>query len=496
MRLFVLVTAVLLTVPAMARQPFGTLTVVQAEPIPGGPSPLSALTESDWRFVELVYAPLYSKSKNSFTPWLARGVSQDKSGRRLTVMLADNAQWSTGRDVTAKDVVYTYELARAGKWNRAYAVTLEPISEVRIADNGIDIEFELKHQVETPEALLTVPLLPNGLHGPLNDPSRQRPLPLGVLGAGPFKLKTAQDTATLVFNSNCIRRPHISEVRFVSSGEPGLSIDMVRLNGDTVTFDTTPDSETIASREFAGGHLQLTVPKVVMVAVGSAKSGWTNPTLAQAVRKVVHRKELFSTQANERPSTVPLPPGDSGDFEPTNIPAPDVAGARKLLEAEGWTQTFGTKVYTRKGKSGETERLELPLLVDADDNTILRRAFILRQRFLRAGIDLRIDARPRLELLSRLASREFSAALVSLQGDLLSLFHSKGAWNFSGFSDDATDTALRSKQWAAATKRIIAHAPSLVLGIVPRSGKRGRNVMAPRLTGLGGFSEFYKWRIR
>jgi len=496
MRIFVLIAALLFTVSTAARKPFGTLTVVQSEPVAGGPSPLSALTESDWRFVELVYAPLYSKTSKGYLPWLGSTVTKDASGRILTVSIADSAQWSTGRDVSPKDIVYTYQLAREGKWNRAYVVQLDAIRDVRIAKNNLDVEFELKHSIEVPESLLTVPLIPNGLHGPLDDPSRQRPLPLGVLGAGPYKLKAKQNTADLVFNETCMRRPHISEVRFITSGDPAISVDMVRLNGDTVTFDHSPIDNSIASREFAAGFLQLPLRRVVMIAVGSSKSGWTDPIIARVVRMIINRQELFTPTENGKASDTAPAPASSETSTATNTHSPDVNAAQQLLEDNGWTRTSATATYIRTGPSGESEQLEIPLLIDADDNAMLRRGFVLRQRFAQAGIRLRLDARPRLELLSRLASREFSAALVSLQGDLNSLFHSKGAWNFSGFSDETTDAALKAKRWSVAAERIRKLAPSVILGTTGRTGTSGRNVMVPKLSGAGGFGEFYKWRIR
>ncbi len=496
MRLSTIAMVCLYALPALSNGPFGTLTVVQAESLPAGPSPLSAVTASDWRFVELVYAPLYTHSTNGFTAWLAESVTVRNEGKTLVVALSDDAQWSAGRDIAARDVVYTYELARQGKWNRAFAAELVNIVRVQAAENGMDIEFELRSPVVTPESLLTVPIIPSGLHGPLDDVSKQRPLPLGVLGAGMYKLADPQDSTRLVHNPNCIRKPRISEVRFISSGDSPTSIDMVRLHGDTVTFDQTPADSSIHDREFGTSVLVHPRPYVLAIAIGAIPSLWNDEAVSSATKQTIDRSALFSIGDGGIPSAVAPTPGVRGQQGSRELPTTNKKSARKRLENAGWKLSIGTRIRTQATDSGTAKRLELPLLIDADDRQSLRRASVLRHQLRVIGIDLRVEASPRLTFLSRLASREFPAALISLRADMTALFHSRGMWNSSGYHDAATDTALESGQWKVAAQRTRNTAPSFVLGTIQRTGVSGRNVMTPRITGRGGFADFHKWRIR
>jgi len=495
------VASVLLPHAAQAQRTFGTLVVVEAGPLPAGPSPLSASTPADWRFVELVYAPLFVDARGRVEPWLAQDIKTSDGGKTLTVSLKESATWSDGRSISALDVVYTYEFARVGKWNNAWVDQLAPLVSVERAPNGFDIIFKLDRVVPRPERLLTVPILPSGLHGSLRDANRQRPLPTGVLGAGAYKPIREGAHAQLVVNTNSLMKPKISEVRFVDAGSRDMAADYVRMMGDAVTFDLDPMNAALATTEHGGQLLKRTRRRIVALAY---KPGDTtmlgNATFRSAVEHAINRGELFARGERARPSAAPVPKSSPDYPKSLVVPTRDAVEARRILWYSDWERDVDEAYFQRKLEAGQTQYASVSLLVDADDDAQMRRAAILRQRLAEAGIELKLDARPHIEFSDRIRSREFPAALVALdlEGDqaLRSLFHSRGGRNVTNFSSKTVDAAFESNDRAAAIAGIAAEAPMVFLGTLEETGAAGRNVRVPYLSGRGGLQRIDRWQIR
>jgi ABC-type transport system substrate-binding protein len=150
-KLFVLITCFwLLSSSAFAQRTFGTLVVVEAGALPAGPSPLSAESPAEWRFVELCYAPLFAIDPNDkATPYLAESAKVLDGGKQLLVTLRADALWHDGRAVSPLDVIYTYRLAMAGKWNKAWVDLLRPLTGVRRSDDGFDLVLNLNGLFKT-----------------------------------------------------------------------------------------------------------------------------------------------------------------------------------------------------------------------------------------------------------------------------------------------------------------------------------------------------------
>lgn len=496
------IIALLAPATATAQGSFGTLVVIEAGPVPSGPSPLSAQTPAEWRFVELVYAPLFSlNAMGTPAPYLAEKVEVQDGGKRIVVSLKDAAKWSIGKDVGPLDVVYTYRLAKEGKWNNAWVDLLRPLKSVERASNGFDIVFELAVPMARPEALLTVPIIPSGLHGPLDAPDRQRPLPLGAIGAGPYKPASEQNNWQLVVNEHALRKPRISEIRFLSAGSRRLAADYVRLMGDAVTFDVAPEDAALLEGEFGAKVIMTDRKRLVGLAFDPKASALGDPIVRSAFEHLIRRSELFVTGESARSGAAPV--GRRSSEYPRTFKAPafdPVEAERMLWWKGGWQREPHQPWFVRTKDNGSTEELAFSILVDTDDRPSMRRAFVLRERARRAGVKLRLDPRPRLEFDSRVRSREFPAALVSLDlptnGSLRPLFHSEGGDNVLKYKDADVDNALNVGNTKRAAALLAEKRPMLFLGITRDVGVAGRNVTIPGLAGRGGMERVHKWRIR
>src|SRR5512133_1136334 len=59
-----------------------------------------------------IYEPMmiYNKSKGELVPWLATAYKWSDDNLTLTFTIRQNVKWSDGEPMTAKDVVYTFNL--------------------------------------------------------------------------------------------------------------------------------------------------------------------------------------------------------------------------------------------------------------------------------------------------------------------------------------------------------------------------------------------------
>ena len=495
------IASCLLAAPAVADQTFGTLVLVEAGPVPSGPSPLSAESPEEWRFVELVYAPLYaSAGADAMEPVLARSARVEEGGKRLVVELRENAQWSMGKDITAADVVYTYQLARAGKWNRAWVDHLAPLADVHATEDGYDIVFELKAAVPAPERLLDVPLVPSGLHGPLDDPDQQRPLPLGVIGAGPFTEAQSGDHSRLVANARAIRKARISEIQIVSVGSPALAMEYVRLVSEAVTFSLAPDDVSLLAAEVGARRLTLPGWRIDALAFRPGDTQLSDAAVRTAFLRSFDRAELYAPGEPAVASAAPVEP--SSPLFPKGLATlpRDTIEAQAELWRAGWTKDLEQDYFIRTSATQGTETVVLPLLCDADDASGMRRIDVLRARLREAGIRLDADPRPRFEFLSRIRSRKFPAALVSLEVrdgvGLSPLFHSRGGANITSFESAEVDRRLEAGDDAGAVAALTKADAIVFLGIQHGVGAAGRSVTAPVVQGFGGMARADRWQVR
>jgi len=486
---------------ASAQKTFGTLVVVETEPTPAGPSPLSAESPAQWRFVELVYAPLFQQQPSgTFEPNLASKIEVEDGGKRVVVQLAKSAVWTTGRTVRPADVIYTYALARTGKWNRAYQDLLKPIKQIETHSNGFDVVFSYDRPVKEPRALLTVPLVSNGIHGPLDNPNAQRPRPFGVIGAGPFKLASPQEPTRLVANETAVKRPRLSEIQVITAGSRALAMAYVRVRTNAVTFEANPRDMSLMSSEFGTRTLKSNRRRLFAISFGK-KSLLGDPVVHQAFERAISRPALFGPGAAIRPTLAPVPRRSS--LYPSNLTPSkrDAVEAEKIMWwSDQWIRDMDQPYFVRVDAKNNKEPASLEFILDSDDPESMRLVRVITQQLREAGIRVVSKPRPRFEFLNQLKSGAFSAALVNVplppSNNLRPLFHSRGGKNVFHVASNMIDKLLDSGQTRVAIQHLINLKRVVFLGTQQLSGAASSTVFPGTIGGHGGLSYIRKWQVR
>ncbi|HEX2272993.1 MAG TPA: ABC transporter substrate-binding protein, partial [Acidimicrobiales bacterium] len=185
----------------------GRPTVRMVHGAVGFPSPFAANGGPGYNQMILLYDTLLWKDgSGELLPWLARSVTSSDDHLTYTFELRQNVKWSDGRDLTADDVVFTFDYyARIptvpppviGQPPRGIAsVTASGPTTVAIRLGAPDVTFPA-------QVAGTIPILPKHIWDGIADPPAARDVSV-LVGSGPYRLTSPYngDTTPLLYEAN------------------------------------------------------------------------------------------------------------------------------------------------------------------------------------------------------------------------------------------------------------------------------------------------------
>ncbi len=127
-------------------------------------NPLYATSAADSSVARLVFSGLLRyDQENKLVPDLAESVEVDESGKIYTATLRPGVTWHDGQPLTAKDVLFTYQVIKNPDARSPYFATWKDI-KVTVPDDRT-IVFELPNALSTFEELLTNGIVPQHILG-------------------------------------------------------------------------------------------------------------------------------------------------------------------------------------------------------------------------------------------------------------------------------------------------------------------------------------------
>ena len=294
-------------------------------------------------------------------PVLATGYSWNSDGTVLTITTRQGVKWTDGQPFTAKDVAFTFTLFQN---NPGLNTTGAKWTAVATDDKTVTLTFPSTSFTLEPGLLGNMAMVPEHIWSKIADPSKETNI--NPVGTGPYKLKSfSPQSYVLTRNTDYWgtgdEAPKIDNVRYISlanadaatsaleSGQidwmgsylPTLK-DIVKQH-PTLSYVNTPDSLTSV----------FTCSNAAM----GCKGPQTDPAVRQAILYAMDRAQL-NTQAVAGfagpGSMAMLVPSVNGEniVDQANASLPqsaDVAKAKSLLEADGWTMGSGG-YYTKGGQ--------------------------------------------------------------------------------------------------------------------------------------------------
>jgi peptide/nickel transport system substrate-binding protein len=195
-------------------------------------NPFTGITVSAYEVWQINYVQLTNYSQKDFSaePGLAEKWDVSADGLTWTYHLRSGVKWSDGQPLTAKDVAYTFNRIRNGKYEKTnYGNYVAAITSVEAPD---DLTVVMKVKKPTPIMLhLVVYILPEHIWKGIDEKHvksyTNEPGPDGIVGAGPFIVKEFKkgQFVRLEANKNYYGgAPHVDELIFrVFSNDDSLA---------------------------------------------------------------------------------------------------------------------------------------------------------------------------------------------------------------------------------------------------------------------------------
>lgn len=385
--------------PAQGPESGGTMRV-SVPALPSTWNPDSTTGGPSAQPVRDVEAPLLQLTPHSqqAAPGLARSWRYDSSRTRLTVTLRPKAEFSTGRRVTAEDVVFSVHQWLAGPRHGAYYASL--ISGVKV-DGTHKVVFDLTAPSSAMTDALTLTssaIVPDRFAGRSATDFYARPI-----GAGPFAIRSTDgDEIDLARNKHFYDRTHplLTRLDYTSADDPATVLR-------SVSHHRTDLAEGLPTSDVADApaHVRVvtTPSQSTSVLTFSPASALTaDPQLRKAVSLAVDRSALVKSVYDGQAGVARgLLPGDQ-------------PGAKACTSCRWSTHSASLAAKDLATVPGHDH---LTLLVDSADATDVRTAQALTPMLAQAGMTVRTLPVSATTLGERVSSGRYEMALQTLSAE-------------------------------------------------------------------------------
>ncbi len=290
-------------------------------------------------------------------PALAREYEVSEDGTRWLFRLREGVTFHHGTELTAEDVVATFDRIRDPDYGSPHAQVYEVIESVEAIDPRT-----VALSLEGPHAPLLATLasgwsaiLPKDLIEEGHDFAAQ------PVGTGPFSLVEWRRDSALVLKKNeeywKEGQPRLDGVRFNIITERAVQAQAL-ISGELHVADLIVEPELTMIREHPNTKVDEEPSSLVMVlAMNTAREPLSNLTLRQGIAQAVDRQAVmdFAYSGGETVGTF-MNPTNSFYVDYTNIYPYDVARAQELISEAGELRELVLKLpqnYEPHVKAGE-----------------------------------------------------------------------------------------------------------------------------------------------
>lgn len=228
--------------------------------------PATSFSNGDIWVIEQIYGTL-TKNKpdgSGVEPGLASSWTQSADKKTWTFNLRKGVKFHNGSPVTAKDVKFSLDFARAPRDDKPFSFLLESIASVDAVDNDT-VRVKVKQPwapLPSDLAVFTASIMPANFGGKSEKTFAQHPV-----GTGPFKLQTwtKGDSVKLVKNPTYWDRgkPILNSVTFKYVPDDNTRAQMVE--SGQAQIDEFPPSSSVASLKNVSGVQVKSFPSTSLI---------------------------------------------------------------------------------------------------------------------------------------------------------------------------------------------------------------------------------------
>lgn len=299
----------------------------------------------------MIYEPLAMtnmiKPTDKADPWLATDWEWEGNFTKVIFTLDERAKWADGKPLTAADVEYTFNLLKKHPALNGNGI---PFDGIAVEDGKVVLTFKESQFVNQNKIIQTF-IVPKHIWEKVENPEtwpNRTPV-----GSGPYKLKTftPQTTTLIATPSYWNGRTKVKELRYTAYNDNSAATTALATGKVEWSFVFMPNHKQLFIDKDPKNH-KLWFPSGLGIHglwFNTARKPFDNPALRKAMAMVVDRKAIhIQAQATlypeiTNPTGIPLPAGEpflAPEYASANT-APDVAGAKKLLDEAGFKLSGG-----------------------------------------------------------------------------------------------------------------------------------------------------------
>lgn len=430
-------------------------------------------------------------------------VSDD--GLRYTFRLRDDAKWSNGQVVTARDFVSGIRRTLQPGTASTYSFLLYPIrnaeaiAEGRLPVNELGVsardETSLIIELDAPApyllSILTMPIA-FPLFDDGRDPGGRFTDPDRFIGNGPFLLADWQPGSRIRLRKNPSFREAssvaIDEVHYLPISEPMTELNMYRAGELDITF-AVPGTHVGALQRTHAADLKI-APFLALyyLAFDLSEAPLDDASLRNALSMAIDREALVRVTGRGEQPAYGLVPDGINDYVPARSRWMSLSREARLARARA--------MYARAGYSAAAP-LRITLLYDAADIHETIAVAVSEMWRNELGIDVQLEKREWKHLLAARKNRaEWQVMPFAWSGDydhpatFTDLVRSGSPQNLSGYANPHYDALLEEAQATidrAEQLRLYAAAEAVALEddpIAPLYFFVSKHLVSPSITGF------------
>ncbi len=381
---------------------------------------------------------------------IAKSWDVSPDGLRITFHLRKGVKWQDGVELTADDVLFTYDKVTDPQVPTPYGSIYGPVKSVAATDK-YTVKVVYKEPFAPALESWGMGIVPKHLleGKDLSSPGiNQHPV-----GNGPYRLTewvTGQKIILDAFDQYFEGRPRIDRVLFRIIPDTSTMFLELKFGGIDYMGLTPPQYKLQANSDFFRKYFQ----KFRYPSFGYTYLGYNllNPLfrdrlVRQAIAHAINKKEIIAgvLLGYGTPCTGPFPPESWAYNRDVRDYDYDPARALAMLQQAGWKMN-ASGVLAKDGRT-----FSFTVLVTQGSDARLKTAQILKEQLKRVGIDLHIEVLEWQAMLHDFIDKKrFEAVIMgwalSRDPDIYDIWHSsktkEGEFNFLSYKNDEVDRLL------------------------------------------------------
>ncbi len=360
-------------------------------------NPYTAVSKTNRDLSKLLFEPLV-KTDNEFNPVLRLAKTATLGDKTCTVELK-SASFSDGSAVTANDVIYSYNIAKASATQ--YAHKLYEVARVEATGNKT-VVFHLSRNDPYFLNLIDFPIIKAESDKQTDSDGVTAP----PIGCGRYIL--SDNNTTLTINNNFFgNKPSIKKIALIDAPDETSISHYVEVGATDIYYTDLSNNEIV---RMSGKKADVNLNNLVYIGINSSFGELTGKYMRYAISSAIDREELCSNAYYNNAVAA------TGFFNPAFKDATATQSLNSKANLQITVENLEKIGYNRIANDGSRVnsnglRPKFTLLVNSENSSRVQAANLIKKQLGLAGIEITVISKSYEQYIADLQSGSFQLYL-------------------------------------------------------------------------------------